>query len=124
MIIIVIVIIIIIMMMLTTLYCCQLFDFRILAGILVFGIIAALVATVAYIRFLSWIMYDDLRVTAMKASMLWSFTRFSGSLVFCSSVYQFYLLLRARRDRKTSQVRALQHIDACTMHCTSTKGTP
>ena len=119
MIIIVIVIIIIIMMMLTTLYCCQLFDFRILAGILVFGIIAALVATVAYIRFLSCIMYDDLRVT-IKASMIWSLTRFSGSFVFCSSVYQLYLLLRARRDRKTSQVRALQHIDACT----STKGTP
>ena len=58
-IIIIIVIIIIIMMMFTTLYYCQLFDFRILAAILVFGIIAALVATVAYIRFLSWIMYDD-----------------------------------------------------------------
>ena len=105
-----------IMMMFTNLCCCQLFDFRILAAILVFGIIASLVATVAYIRFLSWIMYDDLR----KASMIWSLTRFSGSFVFCSSVYQFYLLLRARRDRKTSQVRALQHIDACT----STKGTP
>ena len=119
---IIIVIIMIIMMIFSTLYCCQLFDFRILAGILVFGIIAALVATVAYIRFLSgscmmiWV--------TMKASMIWSLTRFSGSFVFCSSVYQLYLLLRARRDRKTSQVRALQHIDACTMHCTSTKGTP
>ena len=48
-----------IMVRFTTLCCCQLFDFRILAGILVFGIIAALVATVAYIRFFSWIMYDD-----------------------------------------------------------------